>query len=547
MPPFSELVRASNQDRSIVISGRRIKPIGGVSAEGSTLSPQAVTVPIGDATLVEPNQGCLLFDDVDYRIQIIAPERCPVTLGHQPLETTWMDLKPRWLGTATISFHQLGWTELRAGDFGMRMKVVSRKIDFETDYRAMVRDLERQIRGLSARLLSTVATPMKEEESKIVVDLPSYWIAVLDATWQELARDIQRAWHSLPPELRPHEEVAAVDRLRKVGKRESRTFAQVGRSKVVVSIRRWDFLTPERQYLLHVLLYIHRHLERVYAKEPKARSHLRLSAIFGECTSLLLQLSRAAGVERVSGDPRIPNSPLAQSHSALRRVIRGHRRLTMGLFPDGERYLVGLKNVSLLYEYWCYLTIIRMVVDESHGQLRMAPSASADPMDLVLNGENRAAHVDLPGGRTIDILYQRRFQGLPTVAQQPDHVVAIQDMDTLVIFDAKYRFEQRDEVLSYYGQDSPIPPIDTINGMHQYHDAIVTPHIPYHRLVDRAIVLFPLPAPSVAAWRTHRFYQSLESVGVGALPALPGCEDVYLREEIRRYLTRLVATPPKNG
>ena len=245
-------------------------------------------------------------------------------------------------------------------------------------------------------------------------------------------------------------------------------------------------------------------------------------------------------MERVLGEPQIPVSPMAESHSALRRVVRGHRLLQMGLFPDAGSYLVGPKDISLLYEYWCYLTIVRLVVEESHGELKVSPVVSSNPVDILLSsGKDHAAEVKLAGGRTIEILYERQFHSLPTVTQKPDHVVQLKGMDTLVVFDAKYRFELDDRTIDYYGKGSPIPPVSTINGMHQYHDAIVMRHAPHQRLVDRAIVLFPLPNGYVDTWDQHRFYKSIDSVGVGALPLLPGGTDIFLRKEIRRYVSGL--------
>ena len=194
--------------------------------------------------------------------------------------------------------------------------------------------------------------------------------------------------------------------------------------------------------------------------------------------------------------------------------------------------------MSLLYEYWCYLSIVRMVVEESGGQLVVEPMASVHPRDIALGGgKGSAARVALDNGRSIDVVYQRLFRG-PTVAQQPDHVVQLTGLGSVTVFDAKYRFELDGDDLLHYGGDVPIPPVATINSMHQYHDAIVVSHPPYQRLVDRAIVLFPLPKEHTEIWREHRFYQSIEAVGVGALPMVPGGTDQYLREEICQYLNR---------
>lgn len=173
----------------------------------------------------------------------------------------------------------------------------------------------------------------------------------------------------------------------------------------------------------------------------------------------------------------------------------------MGLFPEADCYLVGPKNISLLYEYWCYLTGVRLVVEESHGEFKVSPVASPNPLDILLSsGQNHAAEVKLPNGQTIQVLYERQFPSLSTVTQKPDHVVQLKAMDALVVFDAKYRFELDDRTLEYYGNGSPSPSVSTINGMHQYHDAIVMRHAPHQRLVVRAIVLLPLPNAYVGAW-----------------------------------------------
>lgn len=531
MPRSGELLRVSVLDAVMVILGPAATTIGReVSPAGGSH-----TYPIGTDSEVDMAEPGFLFDDVIYTIQISAPTAVEVMHGDRSLDLTWVRHHTHHLATTTWQFHQVGWTEIRLGTGGVRVKISSRKMDYEIDYKMMVQDLENQVRGLTAKLLSAVLNPMTVTDQPF--DLWSYWLALLKQLWLDLAHDLEYAWRSLPPHLKIETTNVFIDRQRKVAPRDLRRLMAGGNTRITTIVRRWDGLTPERLYLLQLLQHLHRRLQRIFHKVPNLAQEHGLVTIAQEVARLLRNLRTEVGVERIMGEPQIPVSPMAESHSALRRVVHWHRLLQMGLFPDAGSYLVGPKDISLLYEYWCYLAIVRLVVEESHGELKVSPVASPNPMDILLSsGKDHAAEVTLPNGRTVEVLYERQFQSLPTVTQKPDHVVQLKGMDTLVVFDAKYRFELDDRALDYYGKGSPIPPISTINGMHQYHDAIVMRHVPHQRLVDRAIVLFPLPSAYVDAWDQHRFFKSIEAVGVGALPLLPGGTDIFVRKEIRRVM-----------
>ncbi|MDA8193784.1 MAG: DUF2357 domain-containing protein [Thermaerobacter sp.] len=485
---------------------------------------------------MRPTENMGFFDDIPYTLQISAPAPLEVTQNHWPLSLIWVSHGSRYVANTTLQFRQVGWTEFRVGDGGVRIHIQSRKMDYETDYHAMIWDLENQVRGLTAKMVSAALEGMEPAPDR-PMDLWSYWFSVLEAIWEHLARDTMHAWRTLPMHLTGEERRTHLERLKKPTPREWATCARSGDTRLRTAVRVWNPLTAERVYLLQLVQYIHRRLERILDKVPELHHHRRLDAIMHEVVVLLRRLTTEVGVERVMGEPRVPSSPLAQSHPALRRVIGWHRLFQTGLFPNGDRFFVGVKDLSLLYEYWCYLAIVRMVVEESGGTLKAHPVVSSDPVDILLSSRmENAAQVKLPSGDSVLILYERRFSALPTVAQKPDYVVELRGLGPFLIFDAKYRFELDDDYIKNYGGGEPIPPIDTINGMHQYHDAIVRSQTPYDRLVDKAIVLFPLPNRFTENWSRHRFFRSITSVGVGALPLLPGGDDRYVRDEIRRYL-----------
>lgn len=531
MPHSGELLRCDTAAGIMVILGPQcVNTIGNREDQPSAVA----SFPLGTDVIISPPDGWALYDDVPYTLQVSAKAPIEVTQAHRPIDLQWVFHGSIYIATTRLYFRQIGWTELRIGSQGVRVAVHSRKMDYDADYREMIRDLENQVRGLTARLISHLVSPMDLSEDTI--DLWSYWLALLEKIWEDLSADILMAWHTLPPQLQSSERVVNIERLRKPKARDLRTYAR-GRTRFSSQVRVWEAVTPERLYILQLIQDVHRRILRIEDGNPGILENRRLASIAQDSLRLLRQLSTDAGLERIVGVPNIPSSPLAESHPALRRVVRWHRLMRRGLFPEGQSYLVGPKDISLLYEYWCYLTIVRLVVEESRGHLLVEPTASVRPEDITLGaGKDACARVQLPNGEQIEVLYQRLYGGLPTVAQQPDHVVQIRGSGRIVVFDAKYRFELSEDSIRNYGKGMPIPPVSTINSMHRYRDAIVLPSAFFDRMVDRAIVLFPLPRIHFDDWVNHRFYRSINSVGVGVIPLVPGGSDKYLRGEIRRCL-----------
>jgi hypothetical protein len=501
-----------------------------------------VVYPLGSGIRVETAPSAPLFDDVTYTILVMGPAKPILTVNGEPLDLRWVEYGAYGVGTTSVTFHQVGWTELAVALspelplVGVRLPVASRKLDYANDYLAMVQDLERQVRGLTAQLMSRVLNPAGLADDR--QDLDSYWLAVITAVWERLARDLTVAWHTLPPRLEAAELSIDLARHRRPRPHDAHLWMATGRTRVTSRVLRWETITPERRYLLHLLHDLSRRLDRLIHHDQGLRHNLRVQHLHHEVKRLAARLGAGLPASIEGEAVRIPVSPLAQSHPALRQVIRWHGYLRRGLFPESQPWLVGAKDISILYEYWCFVTIIRALVEESGGYLRVEPKVSRQPFDIVLaTGEQAAAEVETPSGHRIRVSYGRSYYNLPTTAQRPDYVIRLEGHHRVLLFDAKYRFELHEENHRHYGDGLPIPPIDTINRMHQYRDAIVVrEHLAYQRIVDTAVVLFPLPPSVHEAYRRHRFRQSIDAVGVGALGLLPGGSDKELRTLIRRYL-----------
>src|SRR5207247_710579 len=128
-----------------------------------------------------------------------------------------------------------------------------------------------------------------------------------------------------------------------------------------------------------------------------------------------------------------------------------------------------------------------------------------------------------------------------TGAQRPDIVVEVHHAGwpcMFIVFDAKYRLDATDEYIASLG--GPGAPVDAVNALHRYRDAIVLAASADHaagRPVVKGAALFPLAAGE--EFKSHKLWRSLESLGIGALPFLP--DTTALVED---WLDTLLAAAP---
>jgi hypothetical protein len=124
--------------------------------------------------------------------------------------------------------------------------------------------------------------------------------------------------------------------------------------------------------------------------------------------------------------------------------------------------------------------------------------------------------------RSYTVSYNRVFPG-QTGDQKPDIVIRVREQtqpDVVIVLDAKYRVDATAEFRARYG--APGPPIEAINALHRYRDAIVTKDPGPVRPVVRCAALFPLTIEETTAFEQESdLYASLSRLGIGALPFLP--------------------------
>ena len=217
------------------------------------------------------------------------------------------------------------------------------------------------------------------------------------------------------------------------------------------------------------------------------------------------------------------SSQVLQKHRTYSAFIRTARLLSGGLSLTSGVLTIGLKHIAELYEYWCFLKLVSLLhLRFELTQTSFVKLRNTRVVIVLQKGQSAAVTFSSSTGKRIQVVYNRRFSDLPTLAQKPDNVIQLTTARSLHILDAKYRIAADQKYLKLFGAPGPVP--DDVNTMHRYRDAIVLPKLVggagYERgVVKDAIVLFPYHDEQ--EFREHKLYRSIREVRVGGIPLLP--------------------------
>jgi hypothetical protein len=142
------------------------------------------------------------------------------------------------------------------------------------------------------------------------------------------------------------------------------------------------------------------------------------------------------------------------------------------------------------------------------------------------------------------VIYNCQFSAKETtlIPQKPDVVIRFQESgwpEVLLLCDAKYRIDASPEYRQQFGSFGPPP--DAINVLHRYRDAILEEKGQtesanrLNHVVVQAVAAFPFVETEPKEFAQSRLWQSIEKIGIGAVPALP-TNLVYLREWLVKAL-----------
>lgn len=308
--------------------------------------------------------------------------------------------------------------------------------------------------------------------------------------------------------------------------------------------------TPEHRWLAAQLARIRRRLARLRAEEAERGAGERRRRTLEEIDAIeerIVRLARLEPLAAATGEPPPGFASLQlQSTSGYREAYRACLLLSHALHLEGGPVRLALKELHLLYEYWCFLTLVRLVAEELGQPLPAQELLAVEQLGLrvrLLRGRQQSVAFDESGCR-IRLTYNPLFAGeAQLVPQRPDILLEVERPDRppfRAALDAKYRLDASPPYLARYG--SPGPPEEALNTLHRYRDAIrlaggVAPRSAAPPVaLDQVIALFPYGESEADLFRSSRLWRSLATLGVGAIPLLPG-RTGYLAEWLRSVLS----------
>lgn len=501
------------------------------------------------------DDGVILFEQVNYSLFIKSRTEATVQVRHRDpvLVQSLQQADGGRVLHGTINFgSQVGLSRFVVEVDGiphiaLEVEVFPSKLDYQADYEALRTDVETLATELVVAYLR--ATYAKGQAIPALQAGPLAWLALLG----HMIGDLEDALMYIARYPTWETERAVVEgRLEQARRpdtmlrRAIRHGAGRGAKQIVAdgyparervpSIRgRYTLDTPSHRWLAAQVQYIQRRLATLHQREARQRLSVRRHQTLKDLQALQNRMTRLSQLPPMQvRNMNRPVSPPLRLFTApgYREAYRICVRLRQGLNLEGGPLQLGQQALHLLYEYWCYLTLVKLIARHTGHPLPWATLLAVEQQGLHLRlakGRTHALSFDLSDGRKLSLVYSPRFTGKHyLVPQQPDMLLTLHDegaQTAQFILDAKYRV---DASLSYqrrYGM--PGPPADALNTLHRYRDAI-------QGEVVQALALFPFhgQADVFAESRHHRL---LGQIGVGAIPLLPG-HTAFLEDWLRTIL-----------
>lgn len=525
--------------------------------EGMRCRVQPATCPGGALTLREQTDYLLFLRScTDQPVEVV--HRDPVLLRDLACSDNGRVVHGRinfgsQIGRTLLSFQVAGEPEL-----DLELEVLPTKLDYAEDYARLVEDTQEILAGLVLEHLRSTFQPGRPTG----VPQPSRleWLTLLRHAADELERALtqiarrpQRALTRDPQQTRAERVQRADASLRRGvlrGAGAGRTLPlRQGlpvRERLEERRARPTLDTPEHRWLAARLAEVRHRLARLRQAEQLLPGSARLRRTLEEITALeerIVRLSQLEPLAAAAGapPPGFASLPL-QILPGYAEAYRACLLLSQGLRLEGGPVDLALKDLHLLYEYWCFLTLLRLLGAVLGQQMAPRELLVVEQQGLrvrLQRGQTHAVGFAAPDGRRVALTYNPRFTAEPLlVPQQPDFLLEIQEPGgaaRLLVLDAKYRLDASPAYLARHGV--PGPPEEALNDLHRYRDAIRLPGAAgSRRVVTQAVALFPYREDEPGRFRGSRLSRSLECIGVGALPLLPGSTE-YLEEWLRAVIS----------
>lgn len=447
------------------------------------------------------------------------------------------------------------------------IEIFPTKIDYKNDYKQIVEDVTKEVYNVVFDFLKK--TYLGYQQSDKVNSSPVEFFAVINKIYKNFikAADIimSQPHHVLETthQVLPSHKVKRADSrtLRWIEKhpdQAKRMNGDIRIERTLAAKKQISYETKENQLTKYILASTARKLED-FKKNYLKLQRKEDQAVVSKIDRMVREINRRCNTTFLAD---VEAKQISSGMSLVFTMAPGYRdlykyylMLLRGLSITGDVFNISVKDLALLYEYWCFIKLNSMMKDryELISQDIVKVHGNGLFVSLVKGSSSKVKYRNPENGEMITLSYNPKSGQVPTVAQKPDNVLSLEKKTVNqagkkvkyeYVFDAKYRVNPALEGSDYYNTIShtPGPEIDDINTMHRYRDAIVYHNgaDPYQRTMFGAYVLFPYA--NREEYRNHKFFESIEKVNIGGLPFLPSETSM-----VKDMLDALIADSPESA
>ena len=444
----------------------------------------------------------------------------------------------------------------------LTLEVFPTKINYKEDYKAIIDDVTREVYGLIFDFLKKAYLGFNQGTRTSTS--PAEFFAVIQHIYSDFlsAADMILAHpHHL---LKTSHEVLPTHKIKQIDNRSLQWIqkhpeqVKISDSRILVAKtmavkKQISYDTKENRLTKYILQSTAKKLESL------KRNYLNLQrsddvALITKIEDMIKNLNRRSNSSFMVGvhsDESSAGMSLVFSMApGYRDLYKYYLMLLRGLSVTGDVFHISVKDLSVLYEYWCFIKLNSLMKKryELVSQDIVRVQGNGLYVSLVKGNNSNVEYRNPVNGEKIALSYNPKETELPTAPQRPDNVLTLKKngagTDYEYVFDAKYRVNPALPGTDYFNSIShiPGPEVGDINTMHRYRDAIVfqSGASPYERTMFGAYVLFPYSKE--AEYKQHRFYKSIEKVNIGGLPFLPSATSL-----VTKMLDELISDSPESA
>ena len=447
------------------------------------------------------------------------------------------------------------------------IEVFPSKIDYQKDYKLIVEDVTQEVYNIVFDFLKK--TYLGYQQSDKVNSSPVEFFSVINKIFKDFikAADMIMAHphHILEMihQVVPSHKVKKIDvrTLRWIEKhpdQAKRINGEIRVERALTVKKQVSYDTKENQLTKYILLSTAHKLEsfkRNYMKLQRREDQELIAKI----DRMVKEINRRCNTTFLAevDAKEVPSgmSLVFSMAPGYRDLYKYYLMLLHGLSITGDVFNISIKDLALLYEYWCFIKLNSMIKDRYQliSQDIVKVQGNGLFVSLVKGASSKVKYRNPENGEIITLSYNPKASQVPTVAQKPDNVLSLEKKTVNqagkkakyeYVFDAKYRVNPALEGSEYYNfiSHKPGPETDDINTMHRYRDAIVYQYgaDPYERTMFGAYVLFPYG--NEEEYKNHKFFESIDKVNIGGLPFLPSTTSM-----VQDMLDALIADSPNSA